>query len=81
MSGRKCRRGLAVAVLVAVTASLLLAQSVAVDQEPDVPKKPGVCALYETHHHGNGGRSYQLTCAAPIPDSVMVYPKKAGSTP
>ena len=47
---------------------------VEVDQAPDVPKEPGKCALYWTHEHGNGGRSYQLTCAAPVPDSVVVFP-------
>lgn len=40
-------------------------------QDPDVP--PRGCRLYETHHLG-AGRSWQLTCAAKLPDSIVVYP-------
>ena len=48
-----------------------------VDQEPDVPKQPGTCALYHTHTHGNGGVSFQLTCSAPVPDTVQLYPQRS----
>lgn len=61
---------------VALAAAVLaLAAQPPVEQEPDVPKQPGTCVVYHTHVHGNGGESWQLTCSAPIPDSVMVFPR------
>lgn len=44
-----------------------------VNQELDVPKTG--CTLFYTHLH-EAGRSYQLTCAAPVPESLMVYPAR-----
>lgn len=46
------------------------------DRAMDVPEKQGTCVLYESHHHGDGSRSYQLTCSVPVPDSILVYPAR-----
>lgn len=53
-------------VTIAVTATWAFAQGRAKDQDPDMPKIPGTCALYYTHQHERG-KSWQLTCSDPIP--------------
>jgi hypothetical protein len=53
------------------TFSVLHAQR---SRDPDIPEKG--CKLWNTHQHPDGARTYQLTCAAPIPDSLVIYPAR-----